>query len=582
MTSKICAAAAAIVALSSVQGFSTDVVGSPIEVWSDAADNHVRDVVYNPENDEYLVLIENNWGGSDDIYAQRVDSDGTLLTWFSVITGAGESHVEPSAAYNPARDEYLVVWCRRGGTGTDDDILARTVAWNGSSMGSVINIDVGAGYQQDPDVAYNSTDDEYLVVYDTYWTPSGLEEVSAVRVRASDGSIPGSATVASDLSDTRQYAHVAYNSADNTFLIAYTVDNARVASKLAAADLTGVGSATEREIRSDADSVSGDLGLAVGPSQFLVAWNENASGGTPGTIRARRVSLAGVPLGPTDGFVVSPGLYSWSWRDSVGIGWGLFGSFVLAWDTHDASDLDDLAGTVIRPGADGTSMETVAVCDVTPGQFYSAIDCAPSGACLVAYTEDDTVGGDTDIKAKLFRPVPFADDFETGVCSMWSRASPFCATPNVGLRVEVSWDTSGDPDPGDEVGSDADLHLLHPDGSGNWLGSYDCYQANATPDWGTAGDAHDPYLVREDADGTGPEIIQITDPQSVEYDIGVHLVDDSGFGASQATVTVYFDGTPVYQYPNKTIFDGEFWHLGSVEWPTGTVTLVDSVTAGVP
>ena len=423
MSSKVNAVLAAIVAVSSVHGFATDIVGMPIDVWTDAVDNYVRDVVYNPEDDEYLVLIENNRGGSEDIYAQRVDSDGTLLSWFSVVAAAGESHVEPSAAYNAARDEYLVVWCRGGGAGTDDDILARTVAWNGSSMGAVVEIDVGAGYQQDPDVAYNSADDEYLVVYDTFWM-SGLEEVEAVRVRASDGSVVGSAIVAGDVSKTRQYAHVAYNTADNNYLIAYTVENAWVAVKLSPADLAGIAAATEQEIRSDADSVSGDLGLAAGPSQFLVAWSENATGGLPGTIRARRVSLSGLPLGPADGFVVSPGLNSWSWRDSVGVGWGLFGSFVMAWDAHDAGGLDDLSGTVVRPGSDNAGTKTVAVCDVTPDQFYSALDCAPSGACLVAYTEYDSVGVDTDIKAKLFRPVPFADGFESSDTSEWSSAVP--------------------------------------------------------------------------------------------------------------------------------------------------------------
>ena len=47
-------------------------------------------------------------------------------------------------------------------------------------------------------------------------------------------------------------------------------------------------------------------------------------------------------------------------------------------------------------------------------------------------------------------------------------------------------------------------------------------------------------------------------------------------------VTIYFHGSPIYQYPGKTLSDGQFWHLGSVEWPAGTVTPVDSVTSGVP
>jgi len=176
----------------------------------------------------------------------------------------------------------------------------------------------------------------------------------------------------------------------------------------------------------------------------------------------------------------------------------------------------------------------------------------------------------------------FADGFDGGTCGEWSSSTPFCETPEIGLRVEVSWETAGDPDPGDEVGTDLDLHLLHPDASGEWMGAFDCYQANSTPDWGTPGNSNDPVLVREDGDGSGPETVQITDPESVEYDIGVDYLDDLGFGPSNATVTVLVDGSPVYQYPGKTLLDGQFWDFGSVEWPGGAVTLVDSVTDGVP
>jgi hypothetical protein len=176
----------------------------------------------------------------------------------------------------------------------------------------------------------------------------------------------------------------------------------------------------------------------------------------------------------------------------------------------------------------------------------------------------------------------FANGFESATCGDWSDAVPFCETPEVGLRVEVSWETPSDPDPGDEIGTDLDLHLLHPDGSGAWLGAFDCFQANPSPDWGAAGAPQNPDLVREDSDGAGPEIIQVTDPQSVSYDFGVPYVDDLGFGASGATVTVFVDGSIVYQFADKTLVAGEFWHIGSVEWPGGIVTVVDSVTQGVP
>ena len=55
MTRKIDAVLVVMAAVASVQGYAADIVGQPFDVWSDAADNFVRDAVYNPEADEYRV-----------------------------------------------------------------------------------------------------------------------------------------------------------------------------------------------------------------------------------------------------------------------------------------------------------------------------------------------------------------------------------------------------------------------------------------------------------------------------------------------------------------------------------------------
>jgi hypothetical protein len=176
----------------------------------------------------------------------------------------------------------------------------------------------------------------------------------------------------------------------------------------------------------------------------------------------------------------------------------------------------------------------------------------------------------------------FIGDFETGTCSGWSASQPFCGTPEVGLRVEITWETSGDPDPGDEVGADLDVHLLHPNAAGTWLGPFDCYKGNANPDWGAAGPEDDPELIIQDDDGAGPEAIQITGPESVEYDIGVHYANDLGYGPSDATARVWIDGSLVYEYPDKALHNGQFWSLGTVAWPSGTFTVEDTVSSGIP
>ena len=176
----------------------------------------------------------------------------------------------------------------------------------------------------------------------------------------------------------------------------------------------------------------------------------------------------------------------------------------------------------------------------------------------------------------------FVDDFETGTCSAWSATQPFCITPGVGLRVEVTWETFDDPDPSDAVGADLDLHLLHPDAESAWLGLFDCHKNNPFPDWGTPGSDEDPALIIQDDDGAGPETIQITGPESVVYDIGVHYADDLGYGTSNATLRILIDGSLIYEYADKALQNDQFWYLGTVEWPGGIVTVLDSVSSGIP
>jgi len=78
------------------------ILGSFINIWTtDSVDNLAPAVAYNSNHDEYLVVWYNDQGGGTwDIYAQRVDGDGTLLSWFTVATNAGKKNWQPDVAYN--------------------------------------------------------------------------------------------------------------------------------------------------------------------------------------------------------------------------------------------------------------------------------------------------------------------------------------------------------------------------------------------------------------------------------------------------------------------------------------------------
>ena len=146
-------------------------------------------VAYNPIQNEYLVV----WAGDDaplplsngrpEIFGQRIDAatgqevgpnDFLISDPGPCCSGTYSSHW-PAVVYNPAHHEYLVVWREGFATvqiveGNFDIHGQRLDAATGLEVGpnDFPISDVGSGFQfqaDAPALAYNSTDDEYLVVW---------------------------------------------------------------------------------------------------------------------------------------------------------------------------------------------------------------------------------------------------------------------------------------------------------------------------------------------------------------------------------------------------------------------------------
>lgn len=166
------------------------------------------------------------------------------------------------------------------------------------------------------------------------------------------------------------------------------------------------------------------------------------------------------------------------------------------------------------------------------------------------------------------------------------------ARPDRDLEITLTWRTPGDPDetnPDDStVGSDLDLHLLHP--SGCWESTqWDCHFRARQPNWGsTASDADDPSMDIDDTNGAGPESISFDNPdRTIPYLVGVHYYDDHFFGEAHATVRVYMDGALVWTSEEQELSslgagDGEWWVVGAIDWEGRRVERIGAVSDDVP
>jgi uncharacterized protein YfaP (DUF2135 family) len=116
------------------------------------------------------------------------------------------------------------------------------------------------------------------------------------------------------------------------------------------------------------------------------------------------------------------------------------------------------------------------------------------------------------------------------------------------LSIELTWETGGD---------DMDLHLLAP--GGTLETGTDCYYANCTwtaLDWGVSGEtSDDPMMTADDISGTGPEIIEIEDPEDGEFTVVVHDYPGSSYTPENlVTVAVTIDG---FSRVFNTVVSGE-------------------------
>lgn len=236
-------------------------------------------VAYNWKHDEYLVVWDNQWGGGGrDIYAQRITGQGELKSSFAVTAGPN-NRMDPSVAYDPVNDRYLVVWIYDyWGDGSDWDVYGRFIPWNGPDASlKEFTMCNWTSSQWHPEVAYGRAQEEFLVVWMN--APGGVipTYISGRRVFA-DGSgfPPGDGFTISSGSENRDFPDVAYNLARNEYLVTWDVLKSGTGLDIYAVRLRGDGVALG----------GGEFGIAEWPDdeerpalaacniadQYLVAW----------------------------------------------------------------------------------------------------------------------------------------------------------------------------------------------------------------------------------------------------------------------------------------------------------------------
>ena len=205
--------------------------GNPIDglltISADPEQEVYPAVAYNSQRQEYLVVWYNDRAGCDDIRAQRVSRNGALVSNpFYVSNGCPANRLYPDVTYNSTQNEYLVVW--EHDDGTRPNIHGWRVSATGQLQGGEITLGTGTALKSRyaPAVAYAYSSDKYLVVWKSFVQGNIANDIEG-QALSSSGGLDGSNFLIAQgsWSEDHEQPDLAYNRAHNEFLTAWRRQN---------------------------------------------------------------------------------------------------------------------------------------------------------------------------------------------------------------------------------------------------------------------------------------------------------------------------------------------------------------------
>ena len=313
---------------------------------------------YNPAAQEYLVVWQDYRSGTDyHVYGRRLASNGTLLGAELVIANAAMLHGDPVVVYNATSNEYLAVWMQVTSPSSGYDIYAQRLSATGQKLGAAIFVSPGTVTTDEgvPAVAWNANRNEYYVVWhaftDSRWRICG-QRLSAA------GQLLGTNTLLSYGSEFTHAARLAYNPQRDEYLVAW--QDVRVGGRIDiyAQRVGGAGGRIGDNFPvSTADGSKGlcDIAYRKGHGEYLVVWGDARNGRA--AIYGQRLNADGVLVGPEIGIYTSDaGQYAPS---VVYVEAG--DQYLVSWrELNTATDYDVYARSVSGSGVPGAGFVVVA------------------------------------------------------------------------------------------------------------------------------------------------------------------------------------------------------------------------------
>lgn len=309
---------------------------------------------------EYLVVWADSLplppddGGQYDIRGRRVSVAGVpLAPDFRISSPTGSDEVYPAVAWNATRAEYLVVWIDF--RGVEGDIWGRRVRADGTTVGADFLISVSApGNQGFPDVVWNATRNQYLVVWSDgrAGDQAPMSDIYGQRVGAL-GRVVGDEIHISGAGATGHDggAAVAWNAVVNQYLVVWEDHRSGSDGNAYGRRISARGAPIGEDFRISSPAASAarpDVAWSGTVNRYLVVWEDYRDPSGLADLYGRRVRANGTVVGDADIELSGPAATS----DEVdpAVAWSeTAGQFLLVWqDRRDKERQWDIFGRKVR------------------------------------------------------------------------------------------------------------------------------------------------------------------------------------------------------------------------------------------
>lgn len=423
----------AAILVAPIVGASTPGMGPEQIISAQDFDEYHPHIAYNSNHNEYLVVWHDvSPFQSRAIMGKRIDIDGATIAEFTIAfeDAPPRDNAQPTVAYDPVNDLYLVAWVRDySGDGSDWDVYGRIVPWNGPVSGHTqFAICAFSSNQWNPHVAFAGTQGDFMVTWWNEYYNSVHSYISAQRI-SSAGALTGGTFTVTSANEERVGPDIAYNQARNEYLIVYQrMDD--VAGNIYGVRMTATGAILG----------GGDFAIAAWPDpetaprvsasrvadEWAVVWQSDIPGNMK-EIYARRLWIDGAGTVQLASPLYVAGTSVDESLPDIAAHPGRT-EYLIAWEqqySNSSGPFGIWAGTLNTANALGPRFE---IRGIWAGESTTCssptVGAAPTG-WLVAWEHDrDGAPSYQDIHARAVYGPLFMDGFESGDFSAWDDHTP--------------------------------------------------------------------------------------------------------------------------------------------------------------